>query len=112
MKARIRKTGEIVDIISYSGGTVRNNILDKVSYIDSKGVEHDGETLNFYWDFETTDENTSSMIDWNQARLQIALEMAKFACKESKSINLKDLAARCVMFADTLIEELKKNQND
>lgn len=111
MKARIRKTGEIVDIISYSGGTVRNNILDKVSYIDSKGVEHDRETLNFYWDFETiTDEkeNTSSTIDWNQARLQIALEMAKFVCKESRSINLKDLAARCVMFADALIEELKK----
>lgn len=42
------------------------------------------------------------------ARMQIALEMAKFVCKESKSINLKDLAARCVMFADALIEELKK----
>lgn len=111
MKARIRKTGEIVDIISYSGGTVRNNILDKVSYIDSKGVEHDGEILNFYWDFETIideKENTSSTIDWNQARLQIALEMAKFVCKESKVINLKALAAKSVEFADALIEELKK----
>lgn len=112
MKARIRKTGEIVDIISYSGGTVRNNILDKVSYIDSKGVEHDREILNFYWDFETiTDEkeNTSSTIDWDQVRLQIALEMAKFVCKESKAISFKDLAARSVGFADALIEELKKS---
>lgn len=109
MKARIRKTGEVVEIISYSGFTSRNEMLDNVAYIDSQGKEHPREPLNFYWDFETiTDENTSSTIDWNQARLQIALEMAKFVCKESKSINLKDLAARCVMFADALIEELKK----
>lgn len=111
MKARIRKTGEVVEIISYSSRTSRNETLDNVAYIDSQGKEHSREPLNFYWDFETiTDEkeNTSSTIDWNQARLQIALEMAKFICKESKSINLKDLAARCVMFADALIEELKK----
>lgn len=111
MKARIRKTGEVVEIISYSGFTSRNEMLDNVAYIDSQGKEHPREPLNFYWDFETIideKENTSSTIDWNQARLQVALEMAKFACKESKSINLKDLAARCVMFADALIEELKK----
>ena len=108
MKARIRKTGEVVEIISYSGCTSRNVTIDNVAYIDSQGNEHPREPLNFYWDFETiTDEkeNTSSTIDWNQARLQIALEMAKFACKESKSINIKDLAARCVEFADALIEE-------
>lgn len=112
MKARIRKTGEVVEIISYSGRTSRNETLDKVSYIDSQGKEHPCEPLNFYWDFETiTDEkeNISTTIDWGQARLQIALEMAKFVCKESKSINIKDLAARGVMFADVLIEELKKN---
>lgn len=47
--------------------------------------------------------------EFDSARMQIALDMAKFICKESKSINnLKDLAAGCVMFADALIEELKK----
>ena len=40
MKAKFRKTGETVDIISYSGNADRNNVLDSVSYIDSKGVEH------------------------------------------------------------------------
>lgn len=40
MKARNRKTGEIVDVISYGGSTVRSDVLDYVSYIDSKGVEH------------------------------------------------------------------------
>lgn len=42
------------------------------------------------------------------ARMQIALKMAKFICKESKAISIKDLAARSVEFADALIEELKK----
>lgn len=42
------------------------------------------------------------------ARMHVALEMAKFISKESKSINIKDLAARSVEFADALVEELKK----
>ena len=111
MKARIRKTGEVVEIISYSGCTSSNVTIDNVAYIESQGKEHPREPLNFYWDFGTiTDEkeNTSSTIDWSQARLQIALEMAKFISKEAKTINIKDLAARSVEFADVLVEELKK----
>ena len=34
MKAKIRMTGEVVDIITYSGHTYRSDI-DVVSYIDS-----------------------------------------------------------------------------
>lgn len=49
MKARIRKTGEVVEIITYSGSTNRNECIDRVSYIDSKGVEHPREPLNYYW---------------------------------------------------------------
>ena len=47
-------------------------------------------------------------VNINPTRMPIALEMAKFICKESKSISLKDLAARSVEFTDALIEELKK----
>ena len=49
-KYRIRKTGEIVEVISYGGSTTRSDVLDFVSYIDSKGVEHEKEPLNLYWD--------------------------------------------------------------
>ena len=51
MKARNRKTGEIVDVINYSNSTTR---LDSnfVSYIDSNGIEHEAERLNYFWDFE------------------------------------------------------------
>lgn len=53
MKYIIRKTGEEVDVISYSGSTNRNSNLDYVSYIDSKGEEHPNvRGLNLYWDFK------------------------------------------------------------
>lgn len=41
-KYRIRKTKEVIDVISYSGDRVRSS-SDNVSYIDSKGVEHPSE---------------------------------------------------------------------
>lgn len=41
MKKRIRKTGEIVDIISYYNCYCSERCdTDSVSYIDSKGEEH------------------------------------------------------------------------
>lgn len=125
MKAKIRKTGEIVEIISYSGGTVRSNILDSVSYIDSKGVEHDREKLNYYWDFEQIDvkEDNFPKIDWEQRRYEIAREMLLYAAETSRSIlmsghglgdkakgkTLEEVcASSAISFADALIEELKK----
>lgn len=95
MKARIKKTGEIVNLASYA--------MITLDTYDSWGnpIELKPEEVELIYEEETPKEIDS-------IRMQIALEMAKFACKESKSINLKDLAARCVMFADALIEELKK----
>ena len=52
MKAKIRKTGEIVDIICYNQYSTIRSHQDYVSYIDSKGIEHDRELLNYYWDFD------------------------------------------------------------
>lgn len=125
MKAKIRKTGEIVDVISYSGSTIRNECIDKVSYIDSKGVEHDRETLNYYWDFEQIDvkEDNFPKIDWEQRRYEIAKEMLPYTAKTSREVLMsgyslgkdaegKTLGEFCaffaISFADALIEELKK----
>ena len=68
MKLKIRKTGEIVDVISFSGDTERKP-TDAVDYIDSKGVEHPNEKLNYYWDLEPIH---TSNIDWEQRRYEIA----------------------------------------
>lgn len=111
MKARIRKTGEIVEIITYSGSTVRNECIDKVSYIDSKGVEHDRETLNFYWDFETipdVEEDNSSTIDWNQVRVQASIGAMQVILGKNNYNTYKEIATEAVGYADALVKELRK----
>lgn len=113
MKAKIRKTGEIVDIICYVGSpNRRSDALDYVNYIDSQGVEHiESNHLNYYWDFEpietTTDEH------WQEVR-----ERAAIAALQGLSANPSlvydngderiDIVARAMRYADKLIERLKK----
>ena len=71
MKLKIRKTGEIVDVISFSCDTERKP-TDVVDYIDSKGVEHPNEKFNYYWDLEPIH---ISNIDWEQRRYEIAKDV-------------------------------------
>ena len=109
MKKRIRKTGEIVDVISYNkySNTSRNSDLDWVSYIDSKGREYEHEKrLNIYWDFEDVEEVLSTDIDWKQRRYEIAKEV--FASIYDFTIDRINFAKYAVDAADALIAELKK----
>lgn len=49
----IVKTGEIVRVIHWEGSGDKRRKSDWVSYVDSKGVEHEMVNgLNFYWDFD------------------------------------------------------------
>lgn len=112
MKARIRKTGEVVEIITYSGSTNRNECIDRVSYIDSKGVEHHREPLNYYWDFEQipdVKEDNFSNTDWNQVRVQASIGAMQVILGKNNYDTYKDIAAHAVGFADALIKELKNN---
>lgn len=124
MKKRIRKTGEIVDVISYNKYTTtkRNSELDWVSYIDNKGMEHEHEKgLNIYWDFEDVEEASDKDVDWQQRRFEIAKTMlhaiylddgnAERADESGLGFEYKGLqgsAKEAVRFADALIAELKK----
>lgn len=109
MKRRIRKTGEIVDVISYNKytNTARNSELDWVSYIDSKGMEHEHEKgLNIYWDFEDVEEVLSTDIDWEQVRIRAAISALQgFCCLTDDDDKLAKWSVSC---ADALIAELKK----
>jgi len=126
MKARIRKTGEIVDIICYGGSpNRRSDALDYVNYIDSQGVEHtESNHLNYYWDFEPIETATNE--HW-----QDVMERAAIAAMQG-SINIlgmsderafgtwcrkdsgdkrtypKEIAEFAVACADALVEELKE----
>ena len=113
MKKRIRKTGEIVDVISYNKytNTARNSELDWVSYIDSKGMEHEHEKrMNIYWGFEDVEEVLSTDTDWEQIRIKAAISALQgFASNpNSTSATDKELAEWSVSCANYLIAELKK----
>ena len=122
MKAKFRKTGEIVDIISSSGTTDRNDVLDSVSYIDSNGVEHSREKLNFYWDFEIIQETSiASNTDWQQVTNQAAIYAMQAMIANSSEIDYRgisvykidgeEIAERAVEYARALVNELKKDVN-
>ena len=113
MKKRIRKTGEIVDVISYSKytNTARNSELDWVSYIDSKGVEHEHEKrLNIYWDFEDVEEAPDTDVNWEEVRIKAAISALQGLASNPNSSFASDdkLAKWSVSCADALIAELKK----
>lgn len=112
MKARIRKTGEVVEVVSYSGLTTRNKLIDKVGYIDSHGKEHPCEPLNFYWDFEIipdVKEDNSSTADWNQVRVQASIGAMQVILSKNNYDTDKEIASQAVGYADALVKELKKN---
>lgn len=105
---RIKKTGEIVDVITWYNimGTKRYK-GDSVSYIDSKREEHEHEKgLNIYWDFENVEEVTNTDIDWEQRRYEVAKEV--FASIYDFTIDRINFAKYAVDAADALIAELKK----
>lgn len=114
MKKRIRKTGEIVDVISWTApfGTNRDDTRDFVSYIDSKGRERVNVPMNFYWEFEDVEEVLNTEIDWEQVRIKAAISALQgFASNSNERCADTDtgtLARWSVGAADALIAELKK----
>lgn len=112
MKKRIRKTGEIVDIIDwFNFYRTERDKEDTVSYVDSKGVEHHNERgLNLWWDFEDVEEVMSTDIDWEQVRIKAAISALQGFTSNSNTTFATDeeLTKWSVSCADALIAELKK----
>ena len=116
MKARNRKTGEIVDIIFYSQlSEAGRSSQDYVSYIDSNGSEHEKENLNYYWDFEPIDDTQDKEQHWQNAKERAAIAALQGLlanpelvwhnedCEERVSI-----VSRAMKYADELVEKLKE----
>lgn len=114
MKKRIRKTREIVDVISYYNYYCsERDTTDSVSYIDSKGVEHRNERgLNLWWDFEDVEDVPNKDIDWEQVRINAAISALQgFASNPDKrcvDADTKELAIWSVCAANELITELRE----
>ena len=126
MKKRIRKTGEIVDVIAWYNimGAERDKD-DSVSYIDSKGNECvKVEGLNLAWDFEAVEEVLSTNIDREQMRFSVSKDvltaimgrisydpLMQCSCRgiDGEAPNpYQSIAQISVQAADALISELKK----
>lgn len=109
MKAKIRKTGEIVDVICYGGSPHRrSDALDYVNYIDSQGVEHtEPNHLNYYWDFEPIE--TANNEHWQDIRERAAIAAMQGVMNFFGSIdyNKEAIAKLAVEQADELIKKLK-----
>ena len=112
MKKRIRKTGEIVDVIS------SENVL--VSYIDSDGNTWANIPRNPFEDFEDVEEELTKEIDWEKVRIKAAIAFEATMISSSKWVIPKNAkteeAPECyanaaISYADTLIAELKKGDN-
>ena len=107
MKAKIRKTGEIVDIICYNQYSTIRSHQDYVSYIDSKGIEHDRESLNYYWDFASIETATDE--HWQDVRERAAIAAMQGLLSNLSNLgSAKEYAEAAINYADALIEELKK----
>jgi len=110
MKAKIRKTGEIVDVIYHMGSPKsRSDVFDFVFYVDSQGVEHtEPNNLNYYWDFEPIETATDK--HWQDVRERAAIAAMQGVMNFFGSIdyNKETIAKLAVEQADALIAELKK----
>ncbi|MBR1453049.1 MAG: hypothetical protein IJ593_00160 [Lachnospiraceae bacterium] len=105
MKARIKKTGEIVEVVSFSDTSIERSVGDYVSYINSKGKPQ-RESLNYYLDFQPIPAST----DWESLRHQYA-GMAMLGVMNffgSIDYNKETIAKLAVEQANALIEQLKE----
>lgn len=126
MKAIIKSTGEIVDVISYGGDTSRSED-DYVSYTDSDGIEHYSVPgLNYYWDFEELGDAGIST-DREQRRYEMVKDFTSVllgrlnydpftaiincCCSDGVPVNpYSNIARIAVSVADALMEELEKGK--
>lgn len=124
MKKRIRKTGEIVDVIYYVCYSNERTKYDEIHYIDSKGDEIHS-NLHYHWDLEDINEEYKITINWEQRKYEMTKDFtvtllgrlnydpfmpnACCCCSDDKPVNpYSNIVAIAVSVADALIEELKK----
>lgn len=110
MKAKIKATGEIVDITSYNDISTTSILKYLVSYIDSQGVEHGREGTNYYLDFEPVD----NLTHWQYVRERAAIAAMQGILSNSINRFTKDsleiIPRNAILISDELVEQLKKEK--
>lgn len=98
MKARIKKTGEIVNLAEYA--------MITLDMCDSYGnpIELAPEDVELISD----DKGDASTTYWNQVRVQASIGAMQVILGKNNYDTYKDIALQAVEYADALIKELKK----
>lgn len=111
MKKKIRKTGEVVDVIDYFCNESGRSKNDWVKYISTDGEYHIQPLCNLYFDFEDVkEEPKESGIDWEKVRCKVSCEIFvnfisnAYPCTS----DVVEMAKDAIWYADVLVEELKK----
>lgn len=97
MKAKVISTGEIVEL------------KEKVIFIDyARGMYRDSNGNKYHYsELEFIEERNQKTIDWKQRRYEIAKDIYLYKLSHSFNSVVND-AESSVLWADYLIEELKK----
>lgn len=113
MKAKIKSTGEIVDVFDYRFGS-KISSESFVVYTDSHGRVHLDSDVDFSEDFEeVSDEEARQSDRWEQRRYEIAKSVLQGFCANSEpsivqGTTFQQITEWSIEIADLLIAELKK----
>lgn len=115
MKRKIRRTGEIIDIITFSGSTIRSD-YDKIQFYDSNGSVING-SLNYYLDTLPVDDENKD-VDWEQRRFDLvkaySIEFIKTLHRKGEidcGVYVPDVVSWSITIADRIIEAKRGVQN-
>lgn len=104
MKARIRKTGEIINLAEYA--------KIELDVCDSFGNPIELKPEDIVELIPDVKEDNFPNTDWNQVRIQAGIAAMSKMLSDNYRVNESSiengLARVCVMAADALVEELKK----
>jgi hypothetical protein len=103
MKARNRKTGEIIKLAEYAKITL--------DVCDSYGnpIELNPEDVELIPDIKEDNSSTIETIDWNQVRIQASISaMQVILGNNNNCYPYEEIAIEAVGHADALVKELKK----
>ena len=115
MKRKIRRTGEIIDVITFSGSTIRSD-YDQIQFYDSNGSVIN-ESLNYYLDTLPVDDENKD-VDWEQRRFDLvkaySIEFIKTLHRKGeidRGVYVPDVVSWSITIADRIIEAMRGAKN-
>lgn len=114
MKRKIRRTGEIIDVITLSSSTTRSD-HDRIQFYGDNGNVID-ESLNYYLDTLPVDDENN--VDWEQRRFDLvkaySIEFIKMQDRKGEidcGVYIPDVVSWSITIADRIIEAMRGVKN-